>query len=204
MIPNSRSFIIGFPRAEGKRSETLAHLRGLGIDAECFNGFDYEVSGLNTSWCYEVDNPGSKFKIGPKLSNLYLSHWIAWKVCSYLDNDAFVFFEDDVRFHSDWKVHVDEALAHLPSDWDMLYFGSCCTEHHPGKRQIHGRLWELKRVQCLQAYAVRKKAIPAILEGCAKIYAPIDIALITEIKQPLRRFAILPRIADQLNTELCP
>lgn len=204
LIPGARQFILGFPRRDEKRNQTLDHLNSVGIQAEKFNGVDYEVTGLNTAWKYEVDNPGSGFKIGPKLTNLYLTHYIAWKVCSYLPNDAFVFFEDDVRFHADWQEKIKEALLYLPANWDMLYFGSCCTQNQRGLRRMGGCLWELDRVQCLHAYAVRAKAIPSMLEGCAKIYAPIDIALITEVKTHLRRFAILPRIADQLETELVP
>lgn len=204
ILPNSRSFILGFPRRAAKRAQTIRHLAERGIHAEPFDGFDYEVTGINTNWKYEVDNPGSGFKIGPKLTNLYLTHFLAWKVCSYLHDDTFIFFEDDVRFHTDWHTHVSEALTHLPSDWDMLYFGSCCTANQRGLRQVHGCLYELQRVQCLHAYAVQRKALPAMIEGSARIYAPIDITLITEVRKPLRRFAILPRIADQLDTELVP
>ncbi len=202
MIPNSRSFILGIPRTDAKRDVTLAHLSSVGIHAEKFNGMDYEVTGLNTAWKYEVDNPGSGFKIGPKLTNLYMTHFMAWKVCSYLPDDAFVFFEDDVRFQADWKTVVDAVILNLPPDWDMLYFGSCCTAGHNGQSQVSNRLWKVDKIQCLHAYAVRKKALPHLLDGCAKIYAPIDIAIITEVKTKLNKFAILPRIADQLDTEV--
>ncbi len=203
LIANARTFLLGIPRMAQKRTVTRGYLVGEGILAENFDGFDYEVTGLNTAWKYEVDNPGSGFKIGPKLTNLYLTHYSAWKVCSYLPDDAFVFLEDDVRFRPGWRSTLNTALAYLPANWDMLYFGSCCTAHHAGRVQLGSSpLWQVEKVQCLHAYAVRAKALPALLEGCAKIYAPIDIAIITEVRSPLRKFAILPRIADQLDTEV--
>lgn len=201
MIPNSRSFLLGIPRMSEKRNVTRGHLASEGIATENFDGMDYEVTGLNTGWKYEVDNPGSGFKIGPKLTNLYLTHFMAWKVCSYLDEDAFIFFEDDVRMRKGWQFAVSDAVHHLPSDWDMLYFGSCCTANHAGRNQLSPHLWQVEKVQCLHAYAVRSKTLPHLLDGCSKIYAPIDIAIITEVKAPLKKFAILPRIADQLETE---
>lgn len=202
MIPNSRSFLLGIPRMSEKRTVTRGHLASEGISTENFDGMDYEVTGLNTGWKYEVDNPGSGFKIGPKLTNLYLTHFMAWKVCSYLPNDAFIFFEDDVRLKRNWRAVAVAAIDALPADWDMLYLGSCCTANHPGRVQISSCLWQVDKIQCLHAYAVHAKALPHLLEGCSKIYAPIDIAIITEVKAPLKKFAILPRIADQLETEV--
>ncbi len=204
ILPNSRQFVLGFPRNDSKRQATLSHLASVGIEAEKFDGMDHEISGLATYHKYEKDAPNSGFRIGPKPTGIYLTHFMAWKVCSYLPNDSFVFFEDDVRFHEDWKHHVDDALVYLPKDWDMLYFGSCCTYNHRGNTKIKNRLSKTDSVQCLHAYAVRAKALLVLIDAAAKIYAPIDITIMTEAKTKLNKYSILPRVADQLDTELTP
>lgn len=204
MIPGARTFVLGIPRLAAKREVTMAYLSERGISAEKFDAVDFEVSGLITKWTYERDNPGTNFNIGPKLVNLALAHVLAWNVCLYLENDSFVFLEDDVRFDAEWKGHFDDAVNKLPGDWDLLHIGSCCTDHHRGKRQIHNRLWETAFALCTHAYAIRKKALPDFISGCARIHGPIDIAMAMDVAVPLKRYSILPRIAHQLDTVIPP
>lgn len=204
MIPNARTFILGIPRCSAKRAATMAHLESHGIIAEPFDGVDFEISGLRSRWPYERDRADSGFNIGHKLVNLYLTHFMAWNVCLHLPDDVFVFFEDDVRFDDGWKAHFNSAIEHLPSDWDVLYIGSCCVEDHRGRHQVHDRLWEIRFALCCHAYAVRKAVLPSLIQACRKIFAPVDIAIITEVQPQLRRFAILPRIATQLDTVIPP
>lgn len=201
MIPGARTFIIGLPRLV-KREGTLTHLAERGISAEKFDAVDYEVTGLCTRFPYEVDNPGSGFNIGPKLVNLYLAHYLLWNVCLHLENDSFFIFEDDVRFDADWKTHFDDAIGFLPDDWDLLYVGSCCVEHNRERRQVHNRLWMVRYALCTHAYAIRKKAIRPLLDGLQKVYAPVDIAMITEAK--LKMYAFFPRLCDQDGIEILP
>lgn len=191
------------PRRTEKRAVTVAHLKSHGIHPDLFDGVDYEVSGLHSRHPYERDSPGSGFNIGWKLVNLYLTHFLAWKTCLYLPEESFVFFEDDVRFDYDWKEPFSDAVQYLPNDWDILYVGSCCAENQHSKHQIHGRLWEVWCALCCHAYAVKKSALPVLISACERIFAPVDIAIITETK-PMRRFAILPRVASQFETVIPP
>lgn len=199
MIPGARTFVLGIPRLAAKREATMAHLTERGIEAERFDAIDCEINGLGTCHTYEYDNPGTNWNIGPKLVTHALAFRMLWSVCQHLDNDAFFFFEDDVRFDEDWKVHFDDAMQHIDPGWQVLYVGSCCTTNR-NRRQIHNRLWEVQYALCTHAFAFRKSAIPIFLESCEKIYAPLDISMIIDVKVPLKRYAILPRIAHQLDT----
>lgn len=205
MIPGARTFMVSLPRLHVKRDVTLALMEKQGITAEIFNAIDNDITGYATQHVYELDNPGSKWNMGPKLVNLLLAHVLLWKACLYMENDAFVVLEDDVRFSDDWKVHIDDALNHMGNAWDILYIGSCCVEHHHARRVVHNRLNKVAYALCTHAYAVRKKALPKLIDNiCSHIFAPVDIGMILQVPQPFSRFAIWPRIATQIDMELQP
>lgn len=199
-----KTFMLTLPRAaHGRAKDTLDHLRFHGIDPELFTGLDGETCGLETKWTYELDHPGTGYKIGPKTVSMYLNHLMIWKVCKYIPGDAFLILEDDARFNPDWKEHFDFALPHLPADWDLLYIGSCCAQD---KRpaQVKGHLHRVSYALCTHCYAIRKKAIDVLFDACAKIYAGVDIAMCLHAIPTLQTYAFLPRLVQQHNTVIAP
>lgn len=205
--PFDRVFVLTMRRllnnSNGRFSATEEHLRSVGILAEPFISFDAEITGLETRHTYERDHPGTNFRVAPRMVNMYLGHYTLWKVCEYLPGDSFLILEDDVRFSDDWKQHLAAAMP-LPSDWDLIYLGSCCCMDKAGIKQITGRLNRVQFALCTHAYAVRKKAIPILLENCERIEAGIDIAICLNAMPKLNAYAFLPRIADQIGMNLSP
>lgn len=197
-------FMLTLPRTlHGRARETLDHLRYHNLEAEPFIGLDGEVCGLETKFTYELDHPGTGYRIGPKTVSMYLNHMILWKVCKYLPGDVFLILEDDVRFNPDWKEHVDFALPSLPQDWDLLYIGSCCAQDKK-PIQVQGHLHRVSYALCTHAYAVRKKALDVLWDACHRIYAGVDIAMCLHAIPQLQTYAFLPRIAQQHNTVISP
>lgn len=198
-----REFIITLPRSSVRYDSTLAHLKDSGIYPERFDGFDSAISGLETRFTYDVDNPGTEYRMGTRPTNISLSHYVLWKCMLYMTGDSFLILEDDVRFDPDWRDHVASALVNLPQDWDILYVGSCCCEDRP-RTQVKNRLWETTVAQCTHAYAIRRKSLPVLLDKCARFWAGIDIQIMMHALPHLKSFAILPRVAHQDGTEISP
>jgi GR25 family glycosyltransferase involved in LPS biosynthesis len=198
-----RQFIITVPSSKERFDLTMAHLATEGLAPTPFVGISADISGLETKWTYEVDHPGSGYRIGPKHVAMNLSHYMLWKVCSFIEGDSFIIFEDDVRFVVGWRPHFEDAVAHLPSDWDMLYVGSCCCAVN-SNAPIHGRLHKTKYALCTHAYAVRKKALLILLEHCQKVWTHIDINIMFGAFPHLNCYAIIPRLADQQDTIIPP
>lgn len=80
------------------------------------------------------------------------------------ESSAACFFEDDCVFDSDFWSRAFDAIAELPPDWDILYFG--------GQHCIHGRprpdvysenLYSVKNVNRLHAYAVKLSTLPRLI-----------------------------------------
>lgn len=199
----ARYFLLTIKRNQRKAQHTLDHLRFAGIVPEVFYGLDGEVTGLETKHTYELDNPGTGYKIGPKTVSMYLGHMMVWKACEFLNGDAFMIMEDDARFTPDWKAHFDFAIPALPANWDLLYLGSCCVQG-TNPKQISGHLHKVTHALCTHCYAIRKKAIPTLVDACEKVYAGVDIAMSLHAIPKLNTFAFLPRIVDQFQTEISP
>lgn len=187
----------------GRAKMTMDHLRAEGIEAETFIGLDGEKTGLITTHTYELDNPGTNYRIGPKTVNMQIGHWWIWKTFEYLQGDSFLLLEDDARFVPGWKEHWNFARPQLPDDWDLLYVGSCCCMDRP-RTQISGAIHKIEFALCTHAYGVRRKAIPIILEACERVYAGIDISIALHAIPKLNTYAFLPRLADQYKTEIAP
>lgn len=204
MFNNANIQLLTIARNAEKCAKTVEHLKGRGIEPQLFYGFDHEVTGLRTTWTYELDHPGSGYIIGPKIVHMNLGHYMLWKVASYLPHDVTVIMEDDVRFEEDWREHFDCGIGHLPDDWDLLFLGSCCVAQRCDNQVIWGRLCRVKYALCTHAYAVRKKALPVFLEKGAKQWTNVDISMALEMMPSLNCFAFLPRLAHQLDTFIPP
>lgn len=181
-------------------TRTLEHLKTRGITGVIpFWAYDYKETGLYGIHNYEVDAPGSGFNIGEKLMHLNLSHQAVWQILAYGNKDAALILEDDAKFDEDWKERYDSAMSVCPSDWDIIYLGSCCAMHQ-AMTCLNKNLFQVSGVMCCHAYMVRKKAAPIMLQSQQKFWAPVDIALCFESHPKLKVYTILPRLADQFDT----
>lgn len=183
--------------------DTAAHLTERGVPFQPFHGINGARWGLATVLVYAEDGPGTGFKIGSKTIGMTLSHYMLWKLMSYLDGDSWMVCEDDVRFAPDWRPRLEATLQTAPADWDMIYVGSCnCGGGaHP---QVGHHLFRVGFPQCTHAYMVRRKALPVLLDTQQLAWAGIDLQLGFRSHSKLNVYTILPRLADQHNTHLPP
>ena len=93
---------------------------------------------------------------------------------------------------------VESAIKDVPSDWDMIFPGSCC---------LGGRIKSTIRIGlveawplCTHCYIVRKKALKTLIETNEEQYGPIDVQLYFKSFQNMKIYAIDPRVADQFDT----
>jgi hypothetical protein len=109
---NVRPFVMIVPEFTEKTVAIQKHLREVGIEAEefpCVCAYDAlvapaePVSGLTTMHTYEVDAPGSGYRIGPKGTALCVSFQMFWTMCMFLPDDFFFFIEWDALFQTGWS-----------------------------------------------------------------------------------------------------
>ena len=196
-----RTFVLGLHERPAELARCLAHLKERGIEgAEVVYGINAEVAGLSTSHTYDVDHPGTGFRIGTKLTGVYIGHYMLWTVCNALPDSHFLLLEYDVQLAENFRERMVQAIRDTPEDFDFLFLGSCCTKGHP-TTHIKGEVFDVRYPQCNHAMLVAKKCLPYVLATQRKCYAPVDCGLIFHSFPALKVFTVKPSMASQLGTE---
>lgn len=178
------------------------HFAESGLEnVEFFWGIHAEKAGLSTWHPYERDAPGSGFRVGPKITGIWLGHIMLWSAAMRDTADHIMVLECDAQFLPGWKEKFEEALKIIPTNFDFLHLGHCAVEGHP-RKHIGGDVWETKHSQCTHCYIVRRAVLPFMLKTIRKCYAPIDIDMVLEIFPHLNCYAVIPRVVSQFNTIL--
>jgi GR25 family glycosyltransferase involved in LPS biosynthesis len=196
-------------RKYGKQSphanHSQTHFSSIGLDVQNFYGIHAERIGVNsvvTSLVIGASDPNRTQSIGMMSTGCWLSHRALWAALLLLPDDEFLVIEDDARFQENWKARFDRALADVPTDWDMLYVGSCCVSST--RRLVRGEVYDNAMPQCTHAYCVRRKALMPLCELAdeAGVRKPVDTFLVHHATSRLRIYTVLPRIADQYDAVL--
>lgn len=196
-----RTFVLTVDRPIKRFDECVAHLDAMGIKWERFNGVDNTVMKLLPVETFDMDRVGEK--IGSKHICACLTHYLCWKVCSYLPDDSFWILEYDVYFPEGWRARYEEAMSVMPDDWDIIMLGSCCCAGRE-KKHIGKNVYEVFWPLCGHATAVRAKALPTLLKNHQRISMPLDIALFHWTFPKLRVYTILEPLILQAGTPLPP
>lgn len=186
-------------------SRTKQHFAERGVDAQFFRGIHAPKLGVHTVNPYLVDGPPAPgeapFNIGPKVVGCWLSHRALWAALLLLPDEHFFVLEDDAIFPEGWRTRFERSLADAPTDFDVLYFGSCCAKDK-NKTLIRGDVWDVRYPFCTHGYVVAKKALPILIEtqDAAGCYAPIDVSMVFHSFPKLKVYTVLPRLLGQHMT----
>jgi hypothetical protein len=203
MIP-FRTFCLALPEYPEKIEKAKAHFQSVGLnDVTFFYSLHAEKCGLSTQHTYDVDNPGTNFRIGYKPTGIWLAHYALWAALNLLWDEHFLVLETDAQFHSDWHSRMTQALQDVPRDFDALYVGSCCASGKKAVR-VKGEVYDSKYPFCTHAIIWAKKALPTLLNTQRKVYAPIDLSLCFHSLPLLKCYTVLPRIVEQFDTVIQP
>jgi GR25 family glycosyltransferase involved in LPS biosynthesis len=195
-----RAICICLPEYPEKIEKAKAHFAERGLtDVEFFYGINAPIAGLATWHPYEVDHPGSGFRMGAKPTGCWLSHYMLWGAMTRMTDDAYLVLEDDAKLDVDFVPKFEQALRDVPSDYSFLHPGHCCIAGTP-QTHVAGSIYECKTMACTHAYVVRRSITPYLLKTLRKCWAPIDIQLAREIFPYVKTYAVVPRIVSQFDT----
>src|SRR6266446_3473827 len=96
-----RTLVLTVNRPIKRFDDTTKHLDEIGIKWEPFYGFDNQVCRLNAKDTFDLDRAGERLEA--KHVAATLTHWAAWKVMSYQDDESFWMLEFDVRMVPNWQ-----------------------------------------------------------------------------------------------------
>lgn len=187
----------------GASADQTKHvLEHQGWEVNLFEGFDnFNKWSLSTNHTYEIDNPGTGYKVGPKHIGISMAHFILWRALeAFGEDDHYHIMEDDIRLRPNWRQGLQEAMSNLPDDWDLLYPGNCCARSAP-ENLVKGNLYRGCPL-CTHWYTVRHKALQTLIETNSAAWGPLDIQMQISSAKKLKVFSIIPRLADQNITDL--
>lgn len=173
-----------------------AHLRMRGINAVMVQGIDGRAWGIGTGQWFADRRDAGNWKIPPGHVGLNLSHWMLWTHLWHAGVDEALIFEDDVTLAPDFAAQYAETRAALPAGWQFWYLGTVGMD--ADRRQvINDRLCRVDGcVFGTHAYAVRRSALPALLDGMQSCQDHVDIQL-SRLLPKLDWYVSWPNLATQ-------
>jgi GR25 family glycosyltransferase involved in LPS biosynthesis len=197
MIP-----IVITQRGSKRKDIVTESLKKAGIEKfKFFHGLNGPKSGLKATIPYIEDDRVNPYYICAKHIGCTMSHIMLWTALEMSEGDNYwLVLEDDVVFRDGWKEAIDLALKEAPKDWDMIFAGSCCSVGRVEEKVGHN-LYRCHPL-CTHAYLVQRKALKPLLETTVEISAHIDLLIYFKTRHLLNSYSILPRVADQFETEI--
>ena len=155
---------------------------------------------------------------GPKSAiGCAMSHMKLWERVAQGDNPFQIIFEDDIILQADFKQYLENALTHVPNDFDLLYLGNFGSEHTPnfftsvmsalGMSQKEQKINEYikKPAVCLglHAYIVSKQGAEKLLSMVkGKLNHHLDYMIqYLHSNDKINVYTVSPRIAFQTSTD---
>lgn len=199
-----RALCLTLPEQPERRQRAELHFIERGLAAvEFVCGINGPLTGLKATHVYEIDHPKSGYTIGPCTIGIWLSHYIAWSIIAHGPDERVMIFEDDALLTENFVSRTVQALDDAPPDTDILFLGSCCTEGSVFGN-IKGEIFDVRYPQCLHAYIVSRTAAQTLVRSYRDVWGPADCLLRLNGFAGLKVLTVLPRLADQVNTNLPP
>lgn len=107
---------------------------------------------------------------------------------------SILILEDDIEFHPQINMILEEHFHEVPSNWEMIQFGS---QHIKSPKSIGRRFAMLRGAYCLHCYAVNESVYDLYLELLEKRDKQIDWITAYDIHPRNKSFCISPNFAYQ-------
>lgn len=170
-----------------------------GVVAERFDGIHGATAGIAPT-LYHFDSPGHF--ISPGKLAITLSKMLLWTQVLSRGDDPVLLLENDVTFAPDFHAEFRKSSEALPSDWQVVHVGHCCSEDKPTTR-INERISEIRYPFCCHAVLWRKEALAVAVEALKRCSwgTNSDILLANVVYPKLRHYAFTPPLVFQEVSE---
>jgi GR25 family glycosyltransferase involved in LPS biosynthesis len=185
-------------------------------DRKPFVEYQLNKNSIDFEWILDFDQENINFETISKsysniLSNVYLGRTLRKSEISLIlkheeclrkivENryQNTIIFEDDILLSENFINKLNKYCDQLPSDYDILWIGSCCDLHY--SPIIEGiNVYETnKGSRCTHAFLISLKCAEMLLNQIKNIYYPIDFfynKMILDLN--LKNFWAEPELVNQ-------
>ena len=93
--------------------------------------------------------------------SLLLKHCFIIKDAYEKKYESILILEDDVLLCNNFTILLDNYIKQLPTDWDILWTGTCC-DLHANKNSIEN-VYKMNGSRCTHSFVVSKNCIEKII-----------------------------------------
>jgi GR25 family glycosyltransferase involved in LPS biosynthesis len=122
-----------------------------------------------------------------------LSHLEVIKKAKELNLSSVLIMEDDVKFCDNFDAMLTESMAKVPSDWDMIFFGS---NHIIMPEKINSNIFKLVRSYSAHCYAINAKMFDLLIGNLSKEMEPLDVTY-ANLQPHINAYVINPHLTWQ-------
>lgn len=217
-IDSIPKLVLTLPESPQRRTAAEKHFAESGFGPVKFvSGINGAAFGVKTIFPYTLDDARDRppelagtFFCGHHECGIFLSHYMAWTLALHSGNAFTAVCEDDVKLLPGWKERLNKALNDCPS-FDWMFCGSCGATGAQ-KKHVIGEVWDAQYGCCNHFYIISKRGAAILVETQRRIWSPVDISVFMEDPMGgsktafhrMRVVTILPRVAEQFNTDLPP
>jgi len=203
-----KMFCLTLKETHVRRQYAEDHFKQHGLDVTFFEGIHGKQFGLNTVIPYMDDQPEWKLGDGPQYYitqghvGCILSHYMLWKTISYLPDDEYLIFEDDVVLCDNFKEKLLDYKSRLPDDWQYVFVGHCCLVDESCRYKQADNIYTTSHPpMCTHAYMIKKESTKVLIETNSIAWSHIDIQIQkrTLWDRKLKYYVCLPALAEQIS-----
>lgn len=122
-----------------------------------------------------------------------LSHYFLIERAKLLGFDNVMIFEDDADLTNQFKQRLQECIADLPEDWDMLLFAGI---HKKPLIKITDRIYQVQETYTTGGYLLRSTMFDLVIDQFKSLQVPVDCFFV-DMQLQRKIFVTDPPIAWQ-------
>lgn len=201
-----KAFCLTLKETPKRKEYADAHFKNHNLEVDFFEGIHGKKFGLSSNIPYTDDVPnwspddGTPHFISQGHVGCILSHYILWKVLSYLPYNEYLILEDDVVLCDNFKEKLIHYKSQLPEDWQYAFIGHCCLCSEEGRFHVSENIIQTTEPpMCTHAYMIKKSALPILIETNSLAWSHIDIQIKKRSLPKLKYYVMVPPLADQIS-----
>ncbi len=174
-------FTINLPHRTDRAEHINTEMQRIGVEHHLTRA----VNGLETAY----QGPISKGAYGCKLSHLKIIRHAKGRAFPYV-----TIIEDDCVFVEEVETRLIASLPHIPSDWDILYYGA---NHRVPPLPVNDHIGRCRHALSTLAYVVRDTVYDLILQKAAELDKEIDLIYAETVHPLCNAYCLVPNLAAQ-------